>query len=204
MNKPPVPPAKSASIFLRLFFGMLLVLSVLVATLAYGVTSFFRLSSDTRALRDGLIESSGVDWHQKIALNVGDLTLGVARTGLSFVHLDERARAALQTVRGVEVGIYELSAVEETPDRNAMLVAADKAMRAHGWERVVGVMAESDLVAVYVPEKNTTLQRLNCCVMVFDGRQMVLASARTNPQPLVQCLLNQPALRAKMNWLARR
>ena len=204
MNQTSVPLAKSSSIFIRLFFGMLVVTSGLIVTLALGVASYFRLSSDTRALRNGLIESSGVDWHQKIALNVGGLTMGVARRGLSLVHLDERARAALQTVRGVEVGIYELSAAEEAPDRDAMLVAADAAMRARGWERVVGVMAENELVAVYVPEKDTTIQRLNCCVMVFDGRQMVLASARTNPQPLVQCLLNQPALRAKMQWLAKR
>ena len=204
MNQTPIPAARSSAIFLRLFFGMVVLASGLFVALALGVTSYFRMSSDTRALRDGLIESSGTDWHRKIALNVGGLTLGVARTGLSFVHLDERARAALQTVRGVEVGTYELSKTEETPDRDAMLIAADKAMSARGWERVVGVMAEHELVAVYVPEKNTTLQRLNCCVMVFDGRQMVVASARTNPQPLVQCLLNQPALRAKMNWLARR
>lgn len=203
MKQTPIPAARSSSIFLGLFFGIVVLTSGLIVAVALGVTSYFRLSSDTRALRDGLIESSGVDWHQKIALNVGGLTLGVARGGLSLVHLDERARAALQTVHGVEVGIYELSAAEETPDRNAMLVAADKAMRARGWERVVGVMAESELVAVYVPEKNTTLQRLNCCVMVFDGRQMVLASARTNPQPLVQCLLKQPALRAKLHQLAR-
>ena len=204
MNQTPIPAARSSSVFLSLFFGKVVLTSGLVVALALGVTSYFRLSSDTRALRDGLIGSSGVDWHQKIALNVGGLTLGVARSGLSLIHLDERARAALQTVRGVEVGIYELSAADETPDRNAMLVAADKAMRARGWERVVGVMAEHELVAIYVPEKNTTFHRLNCCVMVFDGRQMVLASARTNPQPLVQCLLNQPALRAKMNWLAKR
>ena len=204
MNQTPIPVARSSSFFLWLFFGIVVLTSGLIIALALGVTSYFRLSSDTRALRNGLIESSGVDWHQKIALNLGGLTLGAARGGLSFVHLDERARAALQTVRGVEVGIYELSAADKTPDRNAMLVAADKAMRARGWERVVGVMAESELVAVYVPEKNTTLQRLNCCVMVFDGRHMVVASARTNPQPLVQCLLNQPALRAKMNWLAKR
>ena len=204
MNQTPAASARSSSIFLRLFFGMLVVLSASIVTVALGVTSYFRLSSDTRALRNGLVESSGVDWHQKIALNVGGLTLGAARGGLSFVHLDERARAALQTVRGVEVGIYGLSANEESPDRAAMLKAADKAMNARGWQRVVGVMAEDALVALYVPEKNTTMQRLNCCVMVFDGRQMVLASARTNPQPLVQCLLNQPALRAKMNWLAKR
>ena len=35
-----------------------------------------------------------------------------------------------------------------------MLVAADSAMTARGWERVVGVMDGRDLVAVYLPEKS--------------------------------------------------
>jgi hypothetical protein len=33
-----------------------------------------------------------------------------------------------------------------------MLAAADSAMTARGWERVVGVMDGKDLVAVYLPE----------------------------------------------------
>ena len=204
MNSTPVPPAKSSTAFLCLFLGLVIVPSALMGLLVLGVTGYFRLSSDTRALRSGLIAASGADWHQKIALNVGGFTLGLARAGLSFVPLDEPARAALQTVRGGEVGIFELSAEKKLPDRAAMLVAADKAMGARGWERAVGVMDEHDLVAIYVPVKNVSLKRLHCCVLVFDGRQMVLVSARTNPQPLVECLLKQPAAQAKLKWLAKR
>ena len=204
MNSTPTLRTKSCPAFLRLVFGVMIALSVLFVMLVIGVASCFWLSSDTRALRNGLIKSSGAEWRQKIALNVGGVTMGLARAGLSLVPLDENARAALRCVRGVEVGIYEVSGAAETPDRAAMLVAADKAMTARGWERVVGVMAERELVAVYVPKKNTNAQRLNCCVLVFEGRQIVLASARTNPQPLVECLLNQSALQSKMPWLAQR
>lgn len=171
--------------------------------LVLGVASYFRLSSETRALRNGLIQASGVKWQQKIAFNVGDLTLGVARAGLSLAHLDDQARAALQSVRGCEVGIYELAAAAETPDRAAMLKAADKAMSARGWERVVGVMDEHALITVYVPEKNPNPQRLDCRVMVFEGRQMVLVSAETKPQKLIECALRQPTTRAKVQWLAK-
>src|ERR1044071_6208558 len=89
MNPTPGPRAESSSAFLRLFLALVIVPSALVGLLILGVTSYFRLSSDTRALRSGLIAASGADWHQKIALNVGGFTLGLARAGLSFVPLDE-------------------------------------------------------------------------------------------------------------------
>ena len=206
-TNPTTPSATGSSGFRRWFFGALIVMSVgtvvLAVVLVLGVASYFRLSSETRTLRNGLIQASGAKWQQKIVFNVGDLTLDVARAGLSLAHLDDQSRAALQTVRGCEVGIYELAAAAETPDRAAMLRAADKAMRARGWERVVGVMDEHALVAVYVPEKNTDAQRLNCRVMVFEGRQMVLASAETKPQKLLECVLRQPAAPAKVQRLAK-
>ena len=196
MNQPSVPLEKRYSNFLRWFGGIVFALVLLILLLALGVISCFWLSSDTRTLRNGLLASSGVDWHQQIALNVGGLTLDVARTGLSLVPLDEHARAVLRSVRGMQIGIYQLSAVEKSPDRSTMLSAVDEVMVARGWERVVVVMAERELVAVYLPQKLATAQRLNCCVTAFDGEQMLIASARINPEPLVQCLLKEASLRA--------
>jgi hypothetical protein len=40
--------------------------------------------------------------------------------------------------------------------------------------------------------------------MVFDGRQMVVASARVNLVPIIQCLLEKPEVRARMQLLAKR
>ena len=175
----------------------------MIGTVVYGVTSFFRLGSDARALRNSLVKSSGADWDQRIALNVGGMTLGATRTGLSFANLPPEARAALQSVRGVEVGIYQLSS-EEQPDRAAMLNAADKAMTARGWYRVVGVIAEGKLVTVYMPEKETSLRRMKCCVMVSDGENMVIASADANLQPLVNCAFKEHGLHEKIQSFAKR
>ena len=172
--------------------------------LAVGAASYFHLSSDTRALRNGLIKSSGVEWREQIALNVGSLTLGIVRAGLSCVHLDAEARAALRAVRGVEVAIYQLSAEAKPPDRAAMLAAADAAMTVRGWERLVAVMDGADLVTVYMPVKTNSVQRMKCCAMVFDGRQMIVASARANLAPLLQCVLHQSAAQTKRRLLSKR
>ncbi len=58
--------------------------------LAAGVISYFRLSSDTRMLRSELTRASGAEWRQQIGLNVGSVTLGLVRAGLSFAPLDPK------------------------------------------------------------------------------------------------------------------
>ena len=176
---------------------------LLLVLLGTAVASCFRLGADARAVRNELIKSSGVEWLQQIALNAGWLALGAVRVGLSCVRLDPAARAALQAVDGAGVGIYQLPAGTPPPNRAAMLAVADSAMTARGWERVVGVIDARDLVAVYFP-KRVSVHRLKCCVLVFDGKEMVLVSAQGNPEPLLEYALAQPGLCHRTEWLAKR
>jgi hypothetical protein len=193
------PPAKR--LWLRCILAVLLLLPVVIAV---EVVSCFHLSSDTSTLRNSLIQSSGVEWRQRIALHAGGLTLSAVRAGLSFVKLDAGARTALQTVRGAEVGVYQLPSGAKSPDRAAMLASADAAMTARGWDRMVGVMDSSDLVAVYLPVKIASARRMKCCLMVFDGQEMVVVSARANLEPLLKYALTQPDVAARVRSLACR
>lgn len=183
---------------------MLLCPFVALGVIALGAASYLHLSSDTRALRNGLMKASGVEWQQNIGLNIGSPTLSLIRAGLSLAPLDAQARAAVQTVRGVEVGIYELTGGAKPPDCAAMLAAADTVLNARGWERVVGVLDGEELVSVYVPRETIVARQVKCCVLVFDGQQMVLVSARADVEPLWECLRNQTDLRAKVRSLAVR
>ena len=185
------------------FWGLLATPLLLLALLAAGVASFFYLDSDTRALRNELIKSSGVEWRQQVALNAGRLTVGTVRTGLSCVQLNPVARAALQSIQTAGVGVYQLPAGTPAPDRAAMLAAADSAMTARGWERVVGVIDGRDLVTVYLPN-NVFAHRLKCCVMVFDGKEMVLVSVQGNPEPLLNYAFAQPGFSDRVRQLAQR
>lgn len=187
----------------RLWLWALLAAPLLLfIVLAVMVVDCFRLGSDVRALRNELIRSSGVEWRQQIALNAGTLVLGAVRAGLACVRLDPGARAAVQSVRNAGVGVYQLPAGTPRPDRAVMLVAADSAMTARGWERVVGVMDGHDLVAVYLLEQNISVHRLKCCVLVFDGKEMVLVSAQGNLEPLLQYAFDQPGFCAQIRHLA--
>lgn len=196
------PPTKRPWFWVGL--ALLLFPFVALGVIVLGVASYLHLSSDTRALRNGLMKASGVEWRQHIGLNIGSMTLGVIRAGLSLAPLDAQARAAVQTVRGVEVGIYELPPGTKPPDCAAMLAVADTVLNARGWERVVGVLDGEELVSVYVPGEAIAARRMKCCVLVLDGRQMVVVSARADFEPLWECLCNQTDLRAKVRSLAAR
>lgn len=183
---------------------LLLVPLVGLGILVAGVASCFRLSSDTRALRRELTQASGAEWRQQIGLNIGSVTLGLVRAGLSFVELDAEARAAVHAVRGAEVGVYELATESKRPDGAAMLAAADGVMNARGWTRVVGVLDGRQLVGVYMPAELKSARRVKACVVVLDGRQMVVVSARADLEPLLECLRRQTDWRAEVRSLARR
>lgn len=168
----------------------IVLLPVLVAV---GVASYFYPSSDIRALCNGLTRCSKAEWDRVIVLNIGGLTTSAVRTGLSFAKLDEDAHAALRAVRAVEVGIYRLKSGSDVPDRTAMLTAADEAMAARGWDRIVSVTEHGDLVAVYTPSSTTSFSKVKCCVMVFHGEELIVASARANLEPLVKFVLAKHA-----------
>lgn len=192
MNSPSSPPLiQPPQNGLWLVGGILTVIFLPLALLAYGVTGYFRLSSETRALRNSLLTSSDAAWQPRFAFNVGNLTLSALRAGLSHADIPPEGRAALQSLRGAEVGICQLPAAAESPDRAVMLCAADRAMAARGWDRVVGVMDGRALVAVYLPRNAAPARPLKICAVVFDGREMVVACVRANLTPLLECLQGQ-------------
>jgi hypothetical protein len=67
-----------------------------------------------------------------------------------------------------------------------MFTAADKCMRQRGWERIVGVAQGRQFVAVYMPRNLRTAKRMECCVAVLNERDLVVASARANLEPLLE------------------
>jgi hypothetical protein len=157
----------------------------LALTLAIvGITGFFRLSSETAALRDCFLDGMPGQWNKTIALRVGGFTTGLVRAGLRFVEMEPEARQALEAVRGGEVGIYNLEREPARIDQAKVIARADRAMQRRGWTRVVGVCHDRELVAVYLPNKVSS-RRLKCCVLVFEGKQLIVAEAAGNLEPIL-------------------
>lgn len=161
-------------------FGLVLAAGLCV----FGVTGYFRLSSDTATLRRSAMGSVGGTWDTKIAVHLGAMTLALVRTGSRLFPLPAEPRAALETVRAAEVGIYRLASESICAGPKSLLAATDKAMAGRGWQRVVGVCQEQDVVGVYVPGKRIGLRRMKVCVMVLHERDLVVASVSGNLEPL--------------------
>lgn len=157
-------------------FLMMCVLSVL---------GMFHLGSEATLLRTTLMSSVAGTWDKKIAIRVGGITTALVRGGSRFFNLPPEPRAALDALHGAEVGVYNLQEEPGYVDRGPMLTRADKAMAARGWDRIVGVVQENNLVAVYIPHKKASARNLRCCVAVFSGRDLVVVSARGNVEPLL-------------------
>jgi hypothetical protein len=177
---PPRPPPRFRPIYL-----VLLLVLLLPCLCAIGIASYFHLSSSTQALRGAVMESVPGEWHKRFAVNVGYLTLGLARFGSSFVRLPAEPKAALQALYGAEVGVYQLEEPVSHPDYAAMMKSADKSMRRRGWERIVGVAEGGQFVAVYAPSK-VGLKDVSCCVAVLSDQELVIVSARGNITPLLE------------------
>lgn len=166
---------------------LLLVLGLFCLPLlgALGIASYFRLSSETRALRSSVMESLPGHWDKQVAVNVGGFTLGLARFGTSFFHLPPEATAALQCLDGGDVGVYQLRGSSATANYSAMLASADQSMQRRGWERMVGVVEGRQFVAVYLPRNLSATKRIECCVVVLDGHDLVVASAHGKAEALL-------------------
>jgi len=150
-----------------------------------GVVSFFQLSSEASALTESVTGGSA-NWRKKIALNAGFFTTGLVRAGSRFVKMPPEPRAAFDSIRGAEVGVYKLEQSAGWLNPNAVLARADQAMSARCWDRVVGVSREHELVAVYVPHRGLSAARMKCCVLVLQDRDLVIAGASGNLEPLLE------------------
>ncbi len=187
MNASPKPEQRaSPSRGGWLALALALVLCSIPVLCLVGITGYFRLSADAGALRESLLSSSANQWEKKIALHVGGFTTGILRVGSRFFALPPEPRAALEAVRGGEVGIYRLHRRPPIAERRTMLQRADQIMRARGWERVVGVIEREQLVGIYLPHRTLSARRINCCVFVLSEGDLVIASAQGNLQPLLE------------------
>lgn len=152
-------------------------------------TGCFRVSSETRALRDAGLEFGVTGAEEKIELGVGFFTVGLAKLGTRFLDVPPELKAALSSVDGAECSVYEIDG--RKADLGKVLAQADKAMHKRGCDRIVGVIDDRHLVAVYIPRETTSHRSMSISVLVLNDKQLVCATARGNLEPVVQMALNK-------------
>jgi hypothetical protein len=104
----------------------------------------------------------------------------------------DASRAALEAVRGAEVGIYDLSSEAEPPD----CATCSPPTRNDGSRlgRVVGLIEGDNLVTIYVSEKATSAaDRVLCDGVRWTANGVGFGSF--NLQPLLQLALEETTAR---------
>ncbi|MEN9677113.1 MAG: hypothetical protein RIS76_3009 [Verrucomicrobiota bacterium] len=125
--------------------------------------------------------------NRQAELRLGWLPLTVVRQGLRWVDLDPEVRLALDSIRSVEAGVYA-SDDEGPADVAGLMAAGDGALRPLGWDRIVGVVHEGDLVGVYSHANPGDPEDLRLCVLVRHEGRLVLAAIRCRAGPLLAML----------------
>ena len=190
---PPEPKSRRRlGWWIALGFGLLLIPPVVIGV---GVISMLRLDRDASALKQQVMAATDAKWHTKVQLSVGWATLTAVRTGLHFVkheHMDE-ARLALDAVRSASVGVYESNDRHPNIARDQLFAETDRMMAKRGWSRLVGVADGDQTVLIYGSDDIGFGSRIDLCVAVVDGRQMVVVSTNVDARALTDLVERQTA-----------
>jgi hypothetical protein len=182
MNPTPATPTPARRSYARWIIAGLVLLIAPIFLVAAGVLSLLTLDRDAALLRREVMTATGSDWHTKVQMNLGWGTLGTVRTILRFVeHKDiADARLALKAVRSASVGVYERTSYDDDADMSQMLVHTDKMMEKRGWSRLVGVVDGRQTVLIYTSDVAMSGDRIDLCLAVVDGRELVVVSTRVD------------------------
>lgn len=166
----------------------------LVLVLAFVLS--FRIGGETRALRQAALSAAPGRWDRQFEIGIGRLPVLLAKAGLGFLPLEPEVRAALASFESADVSIYERhseAAAVAPGDGPApdLLASVSAAMARQGWEPVVRVRDGQDTIGVFVPTDAGRSTRLRACVLVLDRNDLVIVSARANPEPLIQLALQR-------------
>lgn len=173
--------AGRASIILVVFMAFF----ALAFAAVIGLLSFFLLGSDARALRNGFLAGTDCSYRQRVAVNVGGATAGLVRYGARFFKAPPEALAGIEAFRGADVGVYRLGAGRR-PDAETAFASMDQRMRDRGWDRVVGVTQDRQLVAVYLSRKTVSVDRVHCCFLVLQGDDLIVGSAKASLRSIME------------------
>jgi hypothetical protein len=198
---PPNPPSPRRR---RRWPWILAILGSPVLLLALAAVSYLSLQRDAAILRSEVMAATASDWHTKIQLSAGRFTFWIIRSCLAFGS-DEKvreARAALNAVRSVSVGVYRRSEATSAFSREQLFNQTDRTMQQRGWTRLVGVADRRENVLIYVPTDSAEPSRV--CLAVVHGRELVVVSARLNPAALAELVANHAVKKLRPKLAARR
>jgi hypothetical protein len=172
--------------------GICLAPLVLLALVA---ASYLTLDRDAAMLRKQVMAATATDWHTKVQLHAGSLSISAIRCGLVLVPDKDIAAAklALAAVQHVSVGVYEPASGPQSWSREQLFTATDKTMKQSGWTRLVGVADKNESVLIYVNQEGAADGPLKLCLAVVSQKELVVVSTRIDAAKLAELVETQGA-----------
>jgi hypothetical protein len=204
MNNPVTPAARGQRRLARWILAALILLITPLALVGVGVASLFGLNRDAALLKREVMAASDCDWNTTVQVNVGWCTLAAARTVLRFVDAPDvdDARLALSAVRRASVGVYQRIGRARDWSRDQLISRTDERMTGRGWSRLVGVLGDDETVLVYASDELDSGGKIDLCLAVIDGEEMVIVSTKIDADALVELAakhLPEGGLRGKLS-----
>jgi hypothetical protein len=171
---------------LAVFGGVVLALAVTAFVTAAAIVRSIRAPTDLVDLRAELVKNVEVEVLSSVEVAAPSWLTALGRLGAGVVDAEPEVKAALRTVRAGQVGVYELAAAPGRPRMRELLEWADDQVAPRNWTRVVTVLDNDQLVAIYAsaPEARSG-ELIDCLVLVLDQRSLVLVSAMADAEPLI-------------------
>ena len=185
VTPPPVARRRSVGWWIALGTGLLLTPLVV---LGFAAMSVMTLDRDAAFLRREVMAATDAKWHTKVQVSAGWITLGTVRTVMRFIqaeHMDD-ARLAMKAVRRASVGVYESKSGWDDLSVTQLFNQTDQAMSKRGWSRMVGVADHDETVLIYASDRIGSSGRIDLCLAVVDGNQLVVVSTNVDASVLAE------------------
>lgn len=156
------------------------------ALVAFAIYRTVTVGTVLRSARNAVLRDAHLRFTHRIEATARPWLVNAARFGLGFAPLDPDARLAIQSIRGAEVGVYELTANPDESERRNLFGQVDKRLEERGWTRTVAVYDRDEMVMVYTPQKEVSASKVEAFVFVLNDRQLVMVSGKGNLEPIVE------------------
>ncbi len=176
---------------LRVLVVLSCVCLLVIGLIALAVYRTLTVGGDLRAARNVVVKDLNVGYASKVEVSAHPWLVGLVRFGLSFAPLEPEARLALKSVRGAEVGVYQLASSLDGAQRLTLFRQVDDRLAKRGWSRMVTVFDRDNLVLVYAPAGELDPDEVEAFVLVLDGRDLVMVSGSGNLAPIAELVSGQ-------------
>jgi hypothetical protein len=167
-------------------FGVLVLTAVIAAVcLGIVVVRSLGIPDGTSPFREELFARLDLPHVSQVEVTVPPWLVVLGRVAASIADVDPRLNDGLAALKCGQVGVYELARVPSRRDVLTILELADQELGEAGWSRVVTVLEDEQLVAVYQSAGGGETE-FDAYVIVLDDRDLVMVSAKGRVEPMTK------------------